>query len=117
MFSGKTHVFFSTFLCFLHFRTRILTKNATCFSLFCVFETVYKGLAIRSQKQYTFEKCIVLHKEAKMNTLLNLHKETTGFDFHYWRRREPPVPLRGGEFRSSFAILNTYFMCVEHLQQ
>ena len=40
-----------------------------------------KGLAIRSQKQYTFEKCIVLHKEAKNNTLLNLHKETTGLFF------------------------------------
>ena len=29
-----------------------------------------KGLALLIQKQYTFENCIVLHKEAKNNTLL-----------------------------------------------
>ena len=28
-----------------------------------------KGLATRSQKQYTFENCIVLHEEVKNNTL------------------------------------------------
>jgi hypothetical protein len=28
-----------------------------------------KGLALLSQKQYTFENCTVLHKEAKNNTL------------------------------------------------
>ena len=38
-----------------------------------------KGLASRSQKQYTFENCIVLHKEAKNNTLLKIHRKCTCF--------------------------------------
>ena len=38
--SGKTYVFF-TFLFFLHFRTRILTKNATCWAKNMVFELFY----------------------------------------------------------------------------
>ena len=45
---------------------------------------------------------IVLRKEAKMNTLLNLHKETTGLVFHYWRRREPPGSLSWGNVHSAF---------------
>ena len=47
-------------------------------------------------------KGLAIH--VKINTLSNLQKETTCFFPHYWRRREPPVSLSCGEFRSSVWI-------------
>ena len=47
------------------------------------------------------------------HVIKNLHKENAHLFFHYWRRREPPVPLRGGEFRSSFWKLDVVFVSCE----
>ena len=88
--------FRSAFIVYGHFLFFILVLPKIC-------NGKTKGLAIRSQKHYTFDNCSVLHKETQNTTLLNLHKETTGFVFHYWRRREPPVVLRHGDSRCSFA--------------
>ncbi len=42
-----------------------------------------KGLANRSPKQYTFENCIILHKETKNNTLLKTVLFTQGSQKQY----------------------------------
>jgi hypothetical protein len=42
--NGKTNGFF-TFLLFLHFGTRILTKNATWFYKNILLDLIYKGFA------------------------------------------------------------------------
>ena len=46
-----------------------------------------KGLALLSQKQYTFENCIVLHKEVKNNTLLKtvLFYTRKSKTIHFWK--------------------------------
>ena len=45
-------------------------KTSTVLNKAKICNGKYKGLALLSQKQYTFENCIVLHKEVKNNTLL-----------------------------------------------
>ena len=51
------------------------------------------------------------------HVIKNLHKEMHMFFFHYWRRREPPVSLRIGDSRCSFAKSNLYFSKGENLQR
>ena len=42
----------------------------------------------------------------------NLHKENAGFIFHYWRRREPPVPLSIADFRSAFIVYGHFLFFI-----
>ena len=42
----------------------------------------------------------------------NLLNHSTCFFFHYWRRREPPVSLRGGDFHSAFIVYGHFLFFV-----
>jgi hypothetical protein len=49
--------------------------------------------------------------------MINILTTTLSPSFDYWRRREPPGPLRYGEFGSSCSSSNLSFGKREHLQR
>ena len=53
-------------------------KISTVFNKATICNGKNKGLELLSQEQYTFENCIVLHKEVKNNTLWKLYCITQG---------------------------------------
>ena len=63
-------------------------KTSTVLNKAKICNSKNKGLELLSQKQYTFEKCVVLHKEVKNNTLLKtvLFYARKWKTIHLWKR-------------------------------
>ena len=63
-------------------------KTSTVLNTAKICNGKYKGLELLSQKQYTFENSIVLHKEVKNNTLLKtaLFYTRKSKTIHFWKQ-------------------------------